>query len=310
MKKQAVTVTVIFALVSSITFLLLGEGNIALAVPKAKQTDSSGVGHHPVTLCHNGHEITVDIHALPAHEAHGDTIIGSDEPLGDESAVSNANAIDDGNTGTIDQAQGDANDDCQSEESPTQEPESEDTMQEEEPQQEATDTLQQKQGTPEEQAAMEETEEAKTCDGERIELNKAEKLTLDLHNKTRKENGLKLLCIDSTLTKAAREHSKDMIRRGYFGHNSPKGESNGERLKRLGYDWSATGENLAWGSGSFSTAKNRFQAWMRSEGHRLNILSQKYEEVGVGVIKGKSRKGGKEQTFYTVDFGSEKKSRH
>ena len=306
MKKQAVTVTVIFALVSSITLLLLGEGNIALAVPKAKQTSSNGVGHNPVTLCHKGHEITVDIHAMPAHEAHGDTIISGGEPTGDDSALSNANAIDVNNTGTIDQAQ----DDCQSEESPTQEPESGDTIQEEEPQQEATDTLQPKQGTPEEQAAREETEEAKTCDGERIELNKAEKLTLDLHNKTRKENGLKPLCMDPRLTKAAREHSKDMSRRGYFGHNSPKGESNGERLRRLGYDWSTTGENLAWGSGSFSTAKNRFQAWMRSKGHRLNILSEKYEQVGVGVVKGKSRKGSKEQTFYTVDFGSEKKSRH
>ena len=302
------TVTVIFALVSSITLLLPGEDNIALAAPKAKQPVSSGVGHDPVTLCHKGHEITVDIHALPAHEAHGDTIVGSDEPIGDESAVSTA--IDVNNTGTIDQAQGDTKDDCQSEESPTKEPESGDMMQEEEPQQEATDILRQKQETPEEQAATEETEEVKTCDGESIELNKAEKLTLDLHNKTRKENGLKPLCMDPTLTKAAREHSKDMIRRGYFGHNSPEGESSGERLRRLGYDWSATGENLAWGSGSFSIAKNRFQAWMRSEGHRLNIFSQKYEEVGVGVIKGKSRKGEKEQTFYTVDFGSEKKSRH
>jgi len=29
---------------------------------------------HKVTICHNGHTIVVDLHAVPAHLAHGDTL--------------------------------------------------------------------------------------------------------------------------------------------------------------------------------------------------------------------------------------------
>jgi uncharacterized protein YkwD len=145
-----------------------------------------------------------------------------------------------------------------------------------------------------------------TCDGESIELSKEEKLTLDLHNKIRKDKGLKQLCVDPTLQKAARAHSAEMIKKGYFAHNSRDGKTSGERLKGLGYNWRATGENIAWGSGSYSEPKSRFEAWMKSDGHRENILDRTYEEVGVGVVKGKLKKGGEEETVYTVEFASKK----
>jgi uncharacterized protein YkwD len=150
-------------------------------------------------------------------------------------------------------------------------------------------------------------EEVETCDGERIELNKEEKLTLDLHNETREEQRLDPLCVDPTLQKAARAHSTDMVKKDYFGHNSREGKTSAERLKGLGYNWRATGENIAWGSGSYSEPKSRFEAWMKSDGHRKNILDRKYEEVGVGVVKGKLKKGGEEETVYTVDFASKKR---
>ena len=148
---------------------------------------------------------------------------------------------------------------------------------------------------------------AQTCDGESIELSKEEKLTLDLHNKTREENGLEQLCVDPRLTKAARAHSADMLKKRYFGHNSFDGKSSAERVKDSGYDWRVTGENIAWGSGSFSNPKNRFEAWMKSEGHKNNILDKNFEQVGVGVAKRTLKKGGEEESIYTVDFGSKKK---
>jgi len=277
------------------------------------------VGHEPVTLCHKGHEITVDAHAVPAHEAHGDSIVDSGGAVDDGSDAKDDTVVDEGSntqddsTEPEDQEQDDAEDGCQSEETPTQElkpgdTEPGDTEQGDELQQDTrSDILQQKPDSSDEQAAPEKTEEVKTCDGGHIELSKAEKLTLDLHNKTRKENSLKPLCLDSTLTRAAREHSKDMAKRDYFDHKSSRGEGTAERLRSLGYEWSAAGENLARGSGSSSTAKNRFEAWMKSKGHRLNILNERYEQVGVGVVRGESRKSGKEQTVYTVDFGRESK---
>lgn len=39
----------------------------------ASATGGHGHGHNPVTICHNGHTITVDDSALPAHLHHGDT---------------------------------------------------------------------------------------------------------------------------------------------------------------------------------------------------------------------------------------------
>jgi uncharacterized protein YkwD len=169
-----------------------------------------------------------------------------------------------------------------------------------------TSTLQQQQSRPDE-GTQRDTETVRSCDGKRIELSKREKLTLDLHNKTRKDIGLRQLCVDPTLQRAARAHSADMLRKHYFGHNSLDGKTGGKRLKDLGYDWRATGENIAWGSGSHSKPKSRFEAWLKSEGHRKNILDGNFEQVGVGVAQGKLKNGSEEATFYTVDFGSKKK---
>ena len=66
-----------------------------------------------------------------------------------------------------------------------------------------------------------------------------------LHNRARKDRGLRPLCVDLRLTRAARSHSQEMIERDYFSHSSCDGESTDERLKRFGYDGRVYGENLA-----------------------------------------------------------------
>jgi uncharacterized protein YkwD len=45
--------------------------------------------------------------------------------------------------------------------------------------------------------------------------------------------------------------------------------------------WHA-GENLAWGTGTYGTVRAIFQAWMRSPGHRHNILGD-YEDLGLSL---------------------------
>jgi uncharacterized protein YkwD len=49
--------------------------------------------------------------------------------------------------------------------------------------------------------------------------------------------------------------------------------------------WRA-GENLAWGTGEDSTARSIFRAWLRSPGHRQNILGD-FEQIGVSLRIGK-----------------------
>ena len=46
------------------------------------------------------------------------------------------------------------------------------------------------------------------------------------------------------------------------------------------------GENLAWGTGKFSTARGVHDAWMQSPGHRANILKPAYRELGIGIRVG------------------------
>lgn len=45
------------------------------------------------------------------------------------------------------------------------------------------------------------------------------------------------------------------------------------------------GENLAWGTGAYGTVRSIFQAWMRSPGHRRNILGD-YEDLGLDLQTG------------------------
>jgi uncharacterized protein YkwD len=145
-----------------------------------------------------------------------------------------------------------------------------------------------------------------TCNGGKVRLKTEEKRILDLHNAVRKKHGLVSLCVDPALTRAARAHSKEMIGKRYFRHESFDGETVGARLKRFGYDWYASGENIAWGSGSMSRPDDRFKGWMESPGHRANILNGAFREVGVGTASGDPKKTGEqvEEVMYTVDFGS------
>ena len=95
------------------------------------------------------------------------------------------------------------------------------------------------------------TTAVKTCGGGSISLNVKEKRVLVLHNVARTDHGLKPLCADLGLTRAARSHSREMIEKDYFSHSSYNGESVSERLRRFGYHRSIYAENIAGGSGTF-----------------------------------------------------------
>jgi len=138
----------------------------------------------------------------------------------------------------------------------------------------------------------------RSCVGKKVKLNANEERTLRLHNRIRKSRGLGPLCVHPALTKAARAHSAEMIRKDYFRHGNT-----GDRLKRYGYKWRTYGENIAWGSDSRGSPEPIFRGWMNSHGHRSNILAKKFREVGIGTATG-TFKGHKNTTMYTVDFGA------
>jgi uncharacterized protein YkwD len=151
----------------------------------------------------------------------------------------------------------------------------------------------------------------KTCGGGTIEVNFNEKRMLELHNKARTERGLKVLCVHPTLTRAARAHSQEMLDKDYASHNSFNGESVKKRLERFGYTFGrysyyAIGENVAWGCGSYGAPDRIFKWWMNSSNHRSNILSKKFQEVGIGARTG-TFKSCDHATMYTVDFATRRR---
>jgi len=148
---------------------------------------------------------------------------------------------------------------------------------------------------------------APKCGGGKISLDAKEKAAFSLHNRIRKERNLTPLCVHPALQKAARAHSEDMIRRDYFSHDDKGGRTFDARLKFFGYapkgyDYYTVGENIAYGSGPYGEPDSIMNAWMKSEGHRHNILKEEFREIGVGAYTGTYKKTDG-VTMYTADFG-------
>ncbi len=130
--------------------------------------------------------------------------------------------------------------------------------------------------------------------------------TLCLLNKKRRAHGRKALRHNEGLALAGRRHARDMVRRRYFAHDSKAGRSFDDRIRNTGYlrgakGGSVMGENLGWGSGSLATPRAMVRAWMRSPGHRANILRPAFREVGIAVVT--RTPGGSGGATYATEFG-------
>ena len=131
--------------------------------------------------------------------------------------------------------------------------------------------------------------------------------TLCLLNQQRAAHGVGPLAENPTLTTASAGYSQRMVAQGFFDHDSPDGGTLVDRLTGAGYlgdeDAWVVGENLGWGQGTLATARSMVSAWMDSPGHRANMLSDDYTEIGLGLALGTPT----DQTWgatYTTDFGA------
>ncbi|WP_419158327.1 SafA/ExsA family spore coat assembly protein [Rossellomorea sp. BNER] len=106
-----------------------------------------------------------------------------------------------------------------------------------------------------------------------------------LVNQERARAGLAPLKENWELSRVARYKSEDMIAKNYFSHTSPTYGSPFQMMKDFGISYQAAGENIAAGQ---RTPQEVVQAWMNSEGHRKNIMSPTFTEIGVGYAKGGS----------------------
>lgn len=103
-----------------------------------------------------------------------------------------------------------------------------------------------------------------------------------LVNEERVARGLPALTYSAELSNGAREKSADMQKLGYFSHTSPTYGSPFDQMKARGISYRYAGENIAMG---YATPEAVVDAWMHSEGHKANILSENFKEIGVGYIE-------------------------
>jgi uncharacterized protein YkwD len=139
-------------------------------------------------------------------------------------------------------------------------------------------------------------------------LTAAGRATLCLLNAERRQYHEARLSANHKLAVAGLRHARDMVENGYFSHDAPSGQSFVQRIKDTRYvppasSWSL-GENLAWGDESSSTPREIVDDWMASPGHRDNILTAGFREIGIAVVAGAPVAGVGQAATYATEFGA------
>lgn len=123
-------------------------------------------------------------------------------------------------------------------------------------------------------------------------------------NNARIENGFEPLTENTSLNSSALIKTNDMLAKQYFEHESPEGRGVSDLASDVNYEYILVGENLA--MGPFTTGQDIVDAWMKSPGHRANILQNNYKEIGIGLVKGKYE--GKDVWMAVQHFGNPRSS--
>jgi uncharacterized protein YkwD len=122
---------------------------------------------------------------------------------------------------------------------------------------------------------------------------------VNLVNQARKKAGLKELIINEKLSLSAMEKAEHMKKYDYFDHISPQGLNPWYFAEKQDYNYKTFGENLAEG---YFSADSVHEGWMNSSGHRENVLSVNFEEIGVAVLE--IQRDGQKSYLAVQHFGS------
>jgi uncharacterized protein YkwD len=107
-----------------------------------------------------------------------------------------------------------------------------------------------------------------------------ERKMFDLVNQERIGRGLPVLKWSDKLQQSARKHTENIAANKRLSHQFSGEPALAGRLAATGFHFSASAENVA----SATDADDLHVALMTSPGHRANILSSKYDSIGIGVI--------------------------
>ncbi|MBD3319337.1 hypothetical protein GF342_05510 [Candidatus Woesearchaeota archaeon] len=140
-----------------------------------------------------------------------------------------------------------------------------------------------------------------------IDLQQLSLLVHELINKERTSRGLTPLSYDGALQTIAEGHSEDMVNRNYFSHYSPEGLTFSDRYAQRQYSCRVPVEDVAYTGAeniaiiplvstyelhsgtplSYNTLEGMaalvVDGWMKSKGHRENILKPYWSVQGIGI---------------------------
>ncbi len=106
----------------------------------------------------------------------------------------------------------------------------------------------------------------------------------DAINVERTQRALPALVLNACVVYVARLRSDDMASLNYFSHTSPSGETAFSLLDQYDVPHGWAGENLARNNYPDDESVDvAIRALMESDGHRANILSANYTQMGVGA---------------------------
>lgn len=106
-------------------------------------------------------------------------------------------------------------------------------------------------------------------------------------NAVRADEGLNQLEFDEQVATVARGHSRDMAENDFFSHVTPDGETVRDRFEDEGLVCRSMAENILYQPAAddpATAAKECVESWMGSSGHRRNILNERWDSEGLGVV--------------------------
>ena len=125
-----------------------------------------------------------------------------------------------------------------------------------------------------------------------------------LTNYARAQEGLAPLQLNPTLNAAGQAKLKGNVSCAEFSH-TPCGQPFDTVFSSYvqGASSYQIGENIAWGTGSYGTPRQAMTGWVHSAGHRENILTAAYAELGIGYLPGQTFQGYNGATLWSQEFG-------
>lgn len=120
----------------------------------------------------------------------------------------------------------------------------------------------------------------------------------NLINAYRKSRGLKPLQLNSKLTLAAKNHSRDLAQWDRISHFGSDGSDPWDRVAKTGFSAKLAAENV--GTGQI-TLEEVVKGWKKSPGHNKNLLLKDATHMGIALVRDPKTEF---KTFWTLVLGT------